>query len=287
MKLPLLGVPGIAVLAGLYALWLRYSPAALISLFGLALFSVFVGSIAWFVLKKGHSRSRRFNALAGALLGFIALWVQWVAWIAMSFDRGPALASLFATSGPVAWISFLGMLTDRLTQLEPDRFLVHWLPLLWAAEAITVVWLPAAIARLSAAEPYSEAASAWAIKDVEGELWWDCGMSSELRARLEQEGVAFLLAMPRAVDIAATVASQWWTVAVSGSKVTADPAARWLNVDIVIQTRAENGKVKTERSPIVADWVVTEAEYDQVAAHLLATQCVSTSTRLDWRTLIF
>lgn len=268
LTLLFVGIPGAVTLGWLYALWSHYSPAAFISMLGLALFSVFVGAWSWFVLRKGHSRSRRFNVVAGGFLGFVALWVQWVLWIRMGFDQGPKMAIVFATSSPLGWVGFLGLLSERLTQLEPNRFLVHWLPLLWAAEAALLLWLPASIARMAADEPYSEIARAWSVKDVEGELWWDAGSSSELRARLEHEGVNFLLSLPRAVEVSATVASQWWTVSIAGSKVAADPVARWLDVGVVVQTRDEKGKVKSERSLVVSEWIVSEAEYDELAEHL-------------------
>ena len=268
LKLLLLGVPGIAFLSWLYALWLHYSPAALVSLFGLMLFSVFFGVCAWFVLKKAHSRSRRFNAWAGGFLGFVALWVQWVLWIRMGFDQGPTLAGYFISSSPSGWISLLSLLAERLAQLEPTRFLVHWLPLLWLAEAVILVWLPAVIARTLAEEPYSEVVGAWASKDIDGELWWYGGLSSELQSRLAEEGVDFLLGMRRAVEISATVATQWWTVSVSCTQVSADPAARWLTVTIVEQSREPNGKIKSSRSPVVSEWIVDAADYDRLVAHL-------------------
>ncbi|MFZ2269849.1 MAG: hypothetical protein WAV95_19925 [Azonexus sp.] len=281
-KLLLIGVPGIALLAWLYALWLSHSPAALISLFGLMLFSVFFGAYAWFALKRAHSRSRRFNAWGGALLGFVGLWVHWALWIRMGFDEGPTLAGYFITADPVGWVSMLGLLAGRLAQLEPTRFLVHWLPLLWLAEAAILVWLPVVIARTLTGEPYSEALGAWASADVTGELWWEGGLSSELRSRLEEEGVAFLLTMARAVEVGLSQEARWWTASVICQKVAADPAARWLTVSIAEYSRAADGKIKTERFPVVAEWVVDAADYDRLASHLstapLATTVASGGT---------
>ena len=50
---------------------------------------------------------------------------------------------------------------------------------------------------MQAADPYSETARAWAEDDINGELWWDGGISSELPSRLEEEGVDFLCRRPR------------------------------------------------------------------------------------------
>lgn len=267
-KLILLGVPGMALLAWLYALWLGHSPAAPISLFGLMLFSVFFGAYAWFVLKRAHSRSRRFNVWGGAFLGFVGLWVHWVLWIRMGFDQGPTLAGYFITAGPVGSVKLLGQLAERLAQLEPKRFLVHWLPLLWLAEAAILVKLPSVIARTLSDEPYSEVLGAWASADVTGELWWDGGLSSELRSRLEEEGVSFLLSMTRAGEFGLSAGAQWWTASVICQKVAADPAARWLTVSIVEYRRGADGKTKTERFPVVADWIVDATDYDRLVSHL-------------------
>lgn len=281
-KLLLIGVPGIALLAWLYALWLHYSPAAPVSLFGLMLFSVFFGAYAWFALKRSHSRSHRFNAWGGALLGFVGLWVHWALWIRMGFDQGPTLAGHFITTNPVGWVTMLGLLAERLAQLEPERFLVHWLPFLWLAEAAILVWLPVVIARTLSSEPYSETLGAWASADVTGELWWEGGLSSEVRSRLEEEGVAFLLTMARAGEASLIQEARWWTTSVICQKVAADPAARWLTVSITEYSRETNGKIKTERFPVVADWVVDAADYDRLVSHLstapLATTVASGGT---------
>jgi hypothetical protein len=281
-KLFFLGVPGMALLAWLYALWLNHSPVWLISLFGLMLFSVFFGAYAWFVLKQAHSRSHRFNTWGGAVLGFVGLWVHWALWIRMGFDQGPTLASYFIRSDPVGWANMLGLLAERLTQLEPTRFLVHWLPLLWLAEAAILIWLPVVIARTLTSEPYSEALGAWASVDATGELWWEGGLSSELHSRLEEEGVAFLLTMARAVEVGLSQETRWWTASVIGQKVAADPAARWLTVSIAEYHRAANGKIKTERFPVVAEWLVDAADYDRLVSHLrtapLATAVASGGT---------
>lgn len=262
------GIPGAVLLAWLYALLLHYSSAAPISLFGLALFSVFTGVLACMVLKAGHSRSLRFNAVAGAGLGFVMLWAHWALWIWMDFDQGPKMAGFFITSGPVGWVSMLGMLAERLTEIEPRRFLVNWLPLLWIAEATILVWLPAFIARTQAEDPYSETAHAWADEDIDGELWWDGGMSSELRSRLDEEGIDFLCRMARAVEVGAIVASQWWTISVKSRKVESDPAARWISVSIVEQKRDENGKIKSVTTPVIAQWNIDAADYDRLAGHI-------------------
>lgn len=267
-KLLILGVPGIGLLAWLYALWLQHSPLGLISLFGLMLFSVFFGICASSVLKRAHSRSRRFNAWAGAFLGFVGLWVHWALWIRMGFDDGPALAVQFITSGPVSWVNMLGMLAERQAELEPTRFLVSWLPWLWLAEAAILVWLPSSMASTLVGELYSEAAGAWASSDAMGELWWEGGLSSELRSRLEEEGVAFLLSMVRAGEPGRRQEDNWWTVSVSCQKVAADPAARWLTVNIAEYSRGAKDKIDTTYFPVVSGWIVDAADYDRVVSHL-------------------
>ncbi len=267
-KLLLIGLPGIALLAWLYALWLHYSPAELISLCGLGLFSIFFGVYAAFVVKQTHSRSRRFDACAGAFLGFVGLWVHWALWIRMGFDEGPRLAGDFITANPVGWVGMLGLLAERLQQLEPERFMVQWLLLLWLAEAVILVWLSAAIASTFADEPYSEKLQAWASKDFDGELFWEGGLSSEVRSRLVEEGIDFLFGMLRAADVDLSVASQWWTLSVSCSKVEGDPAARWVTLTVVEQRREANGKINSERIPVVLGWTVGTEEYARLIAHL-------------------
>lgn len=267
-KILLFGIPGAALLGWLYALLLHYSPAALISVFGVMLFSVFSGVLSCMVLKAAHSRSRPFNAIAGGLLGFVMLWVHWALWIRMGFDQGPKMAGYFITSGPQGWITMLVLLGQRLRELEPERFMVNWLALLWFVEAAILVWLPALIAKMQADDSYSETARAWAEDDINGELWWDGGMSSELRSRLEEEGVDFLCRLPRAVEIGTPVASQWWTAGIKGQKVESDPAARWITISVVEQKRDENGKVKSTRTPVIANWNIDAADYVRLAEHL-------------------
>lgn len=267
-KALLYGIPGAALLGALYALLLHYSPAALISVFGLMLFSVLSGVMCCMVLKTAHSRSLPFNAMVGGILGFVMLWVHWALWMRMGFDAGPQLAGHFITSGPVGWVSMLILLDQRLRELEPERFMVNWLSLLWFVEAAILVWLPALIAKMQAQDTYSETARAWAEDDINGELWWDGGMSSELRSRLEEEGVDFLCRLPRAVEIGTPVASQWWTVGVKGQKVESDPTARWITISVVEQKRDENGKVKSTRTPIVVNWNIDAADYARLAEHL-------------------
>lgn len=270
LKVLLYGIPGAALLGCLYALLLHYSPS-LIAIFGLMLFSVFSGVMCCMVLKAAHSRSRLFNGLAGGFLGFVMLWVHWALWMRMGFDQGPKLADHFITSGPTGWVSILILLSQRLRELEPERFMVNWLPLLWFIEAATLVWLPALIAKMQAADPYSETAHAWAEDDINGELWWDGGMSSELPSRLEEEGVDFLCRRPRAVEIGTPVASQWWTIGVKGQKVASDPAARWITISVIEQKRDENGKVKSTRTPVVVNWIIDATDYARLAEHMAST----------------
>ena len=267
-KALLYGIPGAALLGALYALLLHFSPATLISIFGLMLFSVFTGIMCCMVLKAAHSRSLPFNAVVGGILGFVMLWVHWALWVRLGFDAGPQLAGHFITSGPVGWVSMLILLSQRLRELEPERFMVNWLSLLWFVEAAVLVWLPALIAKMQAQDTYSETARAWAEDDFNGELWWDGGMSSELRSRLEEEGVDFLCRLPRAVEIGTPVASQWWTAGVKGQKVESDPTARWITINVVEQKRDENGKVKSARTPVVINWNIDAADYARLAEHM-------------------
>jgi hypothetical protein len=264
----LAGIPGIALCAGLYALWLHHSPNTLISLFGLMLFSVFSGLAAWYAVHRGHCRSFRVCAWAGVLLAALGCWLHWGIFLYLDYDRGAELAWHWFTSGPAGWMTLLGLLAQRVRELEPARFGASWLAFWWALEALLLIWIPAWMARMVPEEPYSEAQGCWADKDVTEELWWDGGLSSELASRLAEDGVDFLLVLPRAVEVGLTVASEWWTISLKCFQVEADPTARWLSVGIVVQKREDNGKVSSQRTPVVSYWQLSAADYTRLVERL-------------------
>lgn len=224
------------------------------------------------MLKSGHSRSRRFNGWAARLLGLAGWCIHWALWMRLNFGPEQALADYFATA-PSDWISIPAQFAAQLQQLEPERFLVHWLPLLWLSEAAMLIWLPAFIARGFADGPYSEKLQTWASTDELGELYWEGGLSSEVKSRLAEEGIDFLLSMSRAVTDDPNPTTPGWTLNVLCSKVDADPAARWVTLSIVEQTQQANGKIRKEYFPVVIHWLVEAASYAQLIKHLQHGPC--------------
>lgn len=230
------------------------------------LFSILFGVLAGVVLKSGHSRSRRFNGWAARLLGLAGWCIHWWLWIRMNFD--PETVANYFAAAPVDWISIPGQFAAHLQQLEPERFMARWLPWLWLTEAAMLIWLPAFIARGFADGPYSEKLRSWASSDALGDLYWEGGLSSEVKRRLAEEGIDFLLGMSRAVTEDPKLTTTNWTLKVMCSKVEADPAARWVTLSIVKQTQEANGKTRKEYFPVVIHWLVEPARYAQLVNHL-------------------
>ena len=267
-QLVVVGVPGVALCAGLYALCLHYSPAAVVAVLGLVFCSVFTGVVCWLTVRRGHVRSPRFAFWAGLALAAFGLWVHWCVFAYLEFQHGKALALHLVHSGPHGWWVFFDALAEVAVQTSPQRFMAGWLPAAWAVEAFLLLSIPASLSRLAATEPYSEVAHRWAEKTCTGELWWAGGLSAMLGTRLAEEGVGFLLSHPRAVELGAPAASCWWTILLECSAVEEDPDARWVSVFVLTHQRRDNGRIATERTAVLADWCVSAEDYARLSAHL-------------------
>ncbi|MBS1210544.1 MAG: hypothetical protein H6R19_2942 [Proteobacteria bacterium] len=264
-----IALPLLAVFAWGYALVMRMNPPWWFALLAVLIFAACVACTVAAVLKAGHSRSVAVNTGLAVLLAAVAVWLRWL----VTFrGMGVEAALVFAHAGLIDNLGMLWQLATTQAANNAREFSPVWRCFFWLLELVFISGLTVGVARDEARKPYSEAAQHWAEKEAGGELYWEDGRSPELEAHLAAQGPAALCAMLRASALQiGAVASEWWTVGVSGWKVEADERARWLEIEIVVQRRDEDGKVKTRRRTLVSAWQVSEDAYAQVFAYLGAT----------------
>ncbi len=233
-----------------------------------AFFGVIFGAITYGFFRSGRSRSPIFNRYTAIVLGTLFIWVRWV--VTLLIHHQPEIATAFANSSPLGWIEIIWQLVSN--EIPPERAWTAWFwPVFsWLSEALFIPSITAFIATMSAQAPFSEAVLDWAKPDFKGELFWPGGSASTLRDRLKDEGPVVLMHFPNAASYTTgdAVASYWWTLQIEGQWLEADVLARWLQLTIVENTRDQQGKVKSERLPMLDLWTVNDEDYRAVAQHV-------------------
>lgn len=227
---------------------------------------IVVFGVVWSVLMKGaHSRSPRFNQFTAIGLALLVIWARWITTLVMAGKHQEATA--FATSGPVGWVRILADLATWQQEALANPLSPTWLAVGWAAECFLMVALAQTLARGTAQEPYSEATRAWATQQFTSELHWPHGPDAKaLLAQLSTEGIAVLLALPRTADLThASIATQWQTVDLKAFSVASDVDARWLTITLGTHTRNDNGKVTTQRQPVLDGWQLDNDQFKALA----------------------
>lgn len=263
----LAGIPCALLMGWVYAHAVAQISWIPLSVLVAAFLCVLIGVVVNVLLTAAHSRSPRFNLIAAGSLALVVLWGRWITTLLMY--RQTHEAADFSVSGPWGWIQILGSFAAwKQASLEGEAS-VAMLVLGWALECFVMVTMVAFIGKTAAQEPFSEAARAWAKKEFEGELFWPGGSSDMLLGSLRDKGPALLLQLLRAAELTeASIASQWWTVQVEGHSVPSDATARWLRISIVVHTRDNTGKVKSQDQPVLDMWQVDETDYTSIASRV-------------------
>lgn len=263
-------LPFLALFAWGYALVMRINPPWWFSPIATLIFGACVACTVSVVVKGGHSRSLAANTALAVSLSVLVLWLRWLVTF-RGMGVGHALA--FAHAGPIENLNMLWQLAIQQAARDAGEFSPLWRCFFWLLELSLVAAMTVGVSRDQARKPYSEIAGCWAENEKGGELYWEDGRSLELESHLAANGAAALCAMQRAGALQlGTVASEWWTVGVSGWCVEADDGARWLDVEIVVQRRDEDGKVKTNRQLLLSAWQVSAQAYAEIFAYLGAAR---------------
>lgn len=208
------------------------------------LFMAVVTFSATGLVRAARSRSPAFNRIAAASWLVLLMLPWW--WVAMSAPTAGLAVAGSAARGYAALATTVAML---------------------AIEAMVVGLAAVYVVGEHAKEPYSEAAQVWAKQDFVFELALPSGDSASLLRRLGNRGVAALLQLPPAESAdAARLASTWSTLRVSGHRVEADAAARWVALDIRDSTRDDGGRIRTATRSLCAAWTVDDDGYRQLRA---------------------
>lgn len=271
-------LPLLAVFSWAYALVMLMNPPWWFAPLATLLFAACVAATVSRGLRYGHSRSVAVNTMMAIGLCVVVVWLRWLVTF-RGFGTEQALA--FAHAGMIDNLGMLWQLAATQAAQDATEFSSAWRCFFWLLELLFIAALTVGVSREEARKPYSETAKRWAEKEEGGELYWEGGRSIELEAHLVAHGPSALCNMLRASALQiGTVASEWWTAHVTGWKVEADSAARWLAIEIVLQQRDQDGKVKTLRQPLANAWHVSVDEYDAVLAHLSADGAATTQRRM-------
>lgn len=240
-----LGIP-LAAMLGYGLAWAQgHAHGFVASAICALLASLVIGIVFVTLADQARSRNVQGNTIGASLLLICLFGVRW--WHAEHIP-GDALWSLMQAAPVTAWFPrLLGALM----------------------EALPVAGMSMILVRSQANAPFSEAASQWAIKSMQGELWAGSVSAPQLMAGLQAQGASLLSSMPRAAEYAAApLASVWRTVEVLGYWVEADAASRWLTVKIKTHERGDSGKIKVSSEDVVAHWHV------EVDAYLAVNACL-------------
>lgn len=234
-----------ALMAGWFYVWARASTGsfvtvALCDLLFMALATVAVGVL----VAAMHSRSPAFNTVFAVTWVGTLLLPWWLYSISEAGRAGDAIADLPAQAQALGWI----------VEVAGK-----------ALEALLLGVAPVLVARGMADAPYSEAARTPGEKDFTGELYWHDDDRSALLSRLQEDGVAPLLGAPLASQVdTGNAASAWVTLKLAGRRVESDPAARWLDVTLVINERTAEGRVASRSDELASAWKLPEEAYAQL-----------------------
>jgi hypothetical protein len=244
------------ILAVIYAAVVRYNPFVYLSFIATLAFGVGLGVAAATTAEAGLSRSRRFNLVAGLMLGLWGLWLHWVMWAYLTYDDGLDSAKALAMSGPAGWMNFL-LFTSQHLHVTFGRLGRHGPPVsegvllwVWAIEALVIVGLSAlGAAWASGNRPFSEVARQWANTDWAGEFTLPMdeagtpASAEEITRRLTQaDGLEGLTSLPRA-----PAAPLCPTLKLKLVGVPDDPLCRFFSLGVIERTTKTDarGRAKT------------------------------------------
>ncbi|RQH05639.1 hypothetical protein [Paraburkholderia dinghuensis] len=189
------GVPVIIVLAGLYALFIRYNPFIYFSIVATLLFGVCIGPITESFGKACHSRSVAFDLASALVLGIFALWVSWLIWIALSSENGVDQSMEMVRATPTEWYGFLDWLAhhryetvsryfgagSKSAPTTPTEFALKW-----SIKAILIVGIALLTSSMSFRDRvYSEKMKRWAVQRLKIEISGIVDTPDKLRIALE------------------------------------------------------------------------------------------------------
>lgn len=213
----------------------------------------------WAVVRKAHVRNPAFRLAVAWLLALCFLWARWQATFAPLLV-GPAFHQLLLTN-PLEWAGLWPALVKLRELLDPG--------VIWAGEALLVLFWCFIAAFAFEGQPYSELRRQWARPDFSGELWSAFGSASELKLALQTYGVEALLLCPRASASASpTVLATRAKLCISGQCVDLDPWGHWLDVVYQMPHVDAQGNVQQLRDGVVQQWVLPEREYSRVRTHV-------------------
>jgi hypothetical protein len=171
-----------ALLAVVYAFLQAYNPFIYINFLATLGFAYAMGYAATFGARLGKLRSPLWGVALGLLVGFVGLYVTWVAYIyALTLRSGTG----FWIFDPVRLANVIGLLAQKgawsMFGVKPTGAVLY---ILWAVEAVVLVGGPVWILRGATAEPYCDACDKWTEEQHVG-TFGACTDPALLRQKLE------------------------------------------------------------------------------------------------------
>ena len=257
-----LGIVGGGLVASLLAAIYAYFDAIMPFIYLNMMAALIVGGAAGIVtgklLVRGCVRNKLTAAIAGAVVGFIALYVAWAAWPEALLENraGANMGFLHLLSNPPALWSTITMINRqgawRFGSTTPTG-LILWIA--WVSEAVIIIVPALLLARgFVASEPFCERCERWCIEEPRV-LEQHGADATELKRRLESKDFAYLaeLGPRRPNDI------EWFRFDLHWCRGCGDTATLTAKrVDLT----AEGGRDKTEI--IVENLLVTQPEVEML-----------------------
>jgi len=203
------GLISAVVLGFVYAYVDLYNPLMIVSFLATCGFAAGVGFVTGALMRWGHVRNNAMTKSVSFAVAVVALYAAWIFWIfAVAQKSEPGLVPFnpweLAIRPQVVWdivreINDVGVWTigghvgSSSSGREPVKGIFLWL--VWAAEAVAVLWIAVLVAvQMASSVPYCETCRKWCPK---GKRLFSTppGNDGVLKQRLEAKDFSYLIGL--------------------------------------------------------------------------------------------
>lgn len=271
---------GVAIVAALYAVVIRYNPFIYFSFLATLLFGALIGFIAVQATQAGKSRSLPFDLFATLVLSAFGLWAYWLIWIVLELDHGAHVAGELVFAGPATWGDFLNWLAANY-HVTVSRYIgthgaeastdnMRWI---WCGEALLVIVAAQLIAWTSSGmRIFSERTGKWAETTLKADVQGIDGDTDALRAAFERGDFSALMPLARIDPQAYRQQPEWRSVDLELIAEPSDEIVRAITVHTVVNRWDSKGKRKQNRTMVVEHLWIAPREYDALMARLAVAE---------------
>ncbi|WGS51635.1 hypothetical protein LFL96_09100 [Paraburkholderia sp. D15] len=271
---------GVAIVAALYAVVIRYNPFIYFSFLATLLFGGLIGFIAVQASQAGKSRSLPFDLFAALLLSAFGLWAYWLIWIVLELDHGAHVAGELVFAGPATWGDFLNWLAENYhvtvsryigthgAQASTDN--MRWI---WAGEALLVMLAAQLLAWTSSGvRIFSERTGKWAETTLKADVQGIDGEPGALREAFERGDFSALMPLARIDPQAYRLETAWRNVDLELIAEPSDDTFRAITVRTVVNRWDKKGKRKQTRTTVVEHLWIAPRDYDALLTRLAVAE---------------